>query len=70
MSANDPAVQAPRMVSEGPDALAPAQSSDRTDMTIAERSRLELLDRLLNDPAVPFQPSKVWSLAAEIAEDP
>ena len=26
------------------------------------------LDRLLNDPAVPMEPAKVWSLLAEIAQ--
>ena len=30
--------------------------------------KLEELDRLLNDPAVPMEPAKVWSLLAEIAQ--
>lgn len=30
-------------------------------------SKLDELDRLLNDPDVPMQPSLVWSLLAEIA---
>ena len=30
-------------------------------------SLLDELDRLLNDPDVPMQPSRVWSLLAEIA---
>ncbi len=29
--------------------------------------KLEELDRLLNDPDVPMQPSRVWSLLAEIS---
>ncbi len=29
--------------------------------------KLEELDRLLNDPDVPMEPSKVWSLLAEIS---
>ena len=37
-------------------------------MTDAEYSRkLDELDRLLNDPDVPMEPAKVWSLLAEIA---
>ena len=30
--------------------------------------KLDELDRLLNDPDVPMQPARVWSLLAEIAE--
>ncbi len=30
--------------------------------------KLEELDRLLNDPDVPMEPAKVWSLLAEIAQ--
>jgi hypothetical protein len=30
-------------------------------------SMLDELDRLLNDPDVPMQPSRVWSLLAEIS---
>lgn len=30
--------------------------------------KLEELDRLLNDPDVPMEPAKVWSLLAEISE--
>ena len=30
-------------------------------------SLLDELDRLLNDPDVPMQPSRVWSLLAEIS---
>ena len=38
-------------------------------MTDAEYSRkLDELDRLLNDPDVPMEPGKVWSLLAEIAQ--
>jgi hypothetical protein len=29
--------------------------------------KLDELDRLLNDPDVPMQPSRVWSLLAEIS---
>lgn len=37
-------------------------------MTDAEYDRkLDELDRLLNDPDVPMQPAKVWSLLAEIS---
>ena len=38
-------------------------------MTEIEYSRkLEELDQLLNDPDVPIEPAKVWSLLAEIAQ--
>jgi hypothetical protein len=38
-------------------------------MTETEYTRkLDELDRLLNDPDVPIQPARVWSLLAEIAE--
>jgi hypothetical protein len=38
-------------------------------MTDAEYSRkLDELDRLLNDPDVPMEPGRVWSLLAEIAQ--
>jgi hypothetical protein len=38
-------------------------------MTDAEYARkLDELDRLLNDPDVPMEPDKVWSLLAEIAQ--
>jgi hypothetical protein len=30
--------------------------------------KLDELDRLLNDPDVPMEPSRVWSLLAEIAK--
>lgn len=30
-------------------------------------ARLEELDRLLNDPAVPLDPDRVWALLAELA---
>ncbi len=30
-------------------------------------SKLDELDRLLNDPDVPMQPARVWSLLAEIS---
>ncbi|HET9019840.1 MAG TPA: hypothetical protein VFN46_09645 [Acetobacteraceae bacterium] len=31
------------------------------------RRKLDELDRLLNDPEVPMQPQRVWSLLAEIS---
>ncbi len=31
-------------------------------------SKLDELDRLLNDPDVPMEPEKVWCLLAEIAQ--
>ncbi|HSU06436.1 MAG TPA: peptide chain release factor 1 [Acetobacteraceae bacterium] len=38
-------------------------------MTEIEYARkLDELDRLLNDPDVPMEPEKVWSLLAEIAQ--
>ena len=37
-------------------------------MTETEYARkLDELDRLLNDPDVPIEPARVWSLLAEIA---
>ena len=37
-------------------------------MTDAEYERkLHEIDRLLNDPAAPLDPAKIWSLLAEIA---
>ncbi|MCW3475971.1 peptide chain release factor 1 [Limobrevibacterium gyesilva] len=30
--------------------------------------KLDELDRLLNDPDVPMEPSRVWSLLAEISQ--
>ncbi len=40
-----------------------------TEMTDVEYARkLDELDRLLNDPDVPMEPAKVWSLLAEIAQ--
>ena len=39
------------------------------EMTDSEYARkLDELDRLLNDPDVPMEPAKVWSLLAEIAQ--
>jgi hypothetical protein len=38
-------------------------------MTETEYARkLDELDRLLNDPDVPMEPARVWSLLAEIAK--
>lgn len=37
-------------------------------MTIAEyRSKLDQLDRLLNDPDVPMQPDLIWSLVEDVS---
>ncbi len=45
-----------------------AHETGETVMTDAEYARkLDELDRLLNDPDVPMEPQKVWSLLAEIA---
>jgi hypothetical protein len=30
--------------------------------------RLDELDRLLNDPSVPMQPERIWTLLAEVAQ--
>jgi hypothetical protein len=39
-------------------------------MTEAEYARkLNELDRLLNDPDVPIEPSRIWSLLAEISRE-
>jgi hypothetical protein len=31
------------------------------------RRKLEELDRLLNDPDVPMQPDRIWSLLADVS---
>ena len=31
-------------------------------------SKLDELDRLLNDPEVPMEPARVWSLLAELSD--
>ncbi|HVZ10479.1 peptide chain release factor 1 [Rhodopila sp.] len=37
-------------------------------MTDVEYTRtLEELDRLLNDPSLPMQPDRIWSLLAEVS---
>jgi hypothetical protein len=37
-------------------------------MSAAEyRSKLDELDRLLNDPDVPMQPDRIWSLLADVS---
>ena len=37
-------------------------------MSTAEYSRkLDELDRLLNDPEVPMQPDRIWSLLADVS---
>ena len=38
-------------------------------MTETEINRkLDELDRLINDPAVPMQPHRIWDLLAEVAD--
>ena len=36
--------------------------------TDADESKLDELDRLLNDPNSPMDPSKVWQLLAEMSQ--
>ena len=39
------------------------------DVTEADyEHKLDELDRLLNDPDVPMEPEKIWSLLAEISQ--
>ncbi|HEY7579973.1 MAG TPA: hypothetical protein VH855_20485 [Acetobacteraceae bacterium] len=46
-----------------------AEAVGDKEMTETEYARkLDELDRLLNDPDVPMEPAKVWSLLAEIAQ--
>ena len=46
-----------------------AYATEEMNVTDAEYARkLDELDRLLNDPDVPMEPAKVWSLLAEIAQ--
>jgi hypothetical protein len=41
---------------------------DEVSMSIAEYSRkLNELDRLVNDPDVPIQPGRIWSLLADVS---
>jgi hypothetical protein len=41
---------------------------DEVSMSTAEYSRkLDELDRLLNDPDVPMQPDRIWSLLADVS---
>jgi hypothetical protein len=49
--------------------LSRAAATRETGMTDIEYARkLDELDRLLNDPDVPMEPAKVWTLLAEIAQ--
>ena len=49
--------------------LCMTEPTGETGMTDAEYARkLDELDRLLNDPDVPMEPGRVWSLLAEIAQ--
>ena len=34
----------------------------------AYNRKLDELDRLINDPAVPMQPHRIWDLLAEVAD--
>jgi hypothetical protein len=46
-----------------------ADAAGEREMTESDYARkLDELDRLLNDPDVPMEPAKVWSLLAEIAQ--
>ena len=36
-------------------------------MDTEHEAKLDELDRLLNDPDVPMEPGRIWSLLAEIA---
>ena len=36
-------------------------------MDMEHEAKLDELDRLLNDPDVPMEPGRIWSLLAEIA---
>ncbi|MDE2006830.1 MAG: hypothetical protein KGI51_09710 [Rhodospirillales bacterium] len=40
----------------------------RTALTAETDGRMAEIDRLLNDPSVPIEPERVWSLLAELAE--
>ena len=42
------------------------KESELADAKYAQK--LDGLDRLLNDPSMPIEPAKVWSLLAEIAQ--
>jgi hypothetical protein len=35
--------------------------------TVEYRRKLDELDRLLNDPDVPLEPDRIWSLLAELS---
>ena len=52
-----------------PRSFSMADAVGEKEMTDTEYARkLDELDRLLNDPDVPMEPAKVWSLLAEIAQ--
>ena len=48
---------------------APSQAEHDALSDQAYDLKLDELDRLLNDPDSPMDPSKVWSLLAEVAQD-
>lgn len=56
---------------DGSTFLSAMKTSERLhggQMTDAEYARkLDEVDRILNDPDVPMEPSRIWSLLAEIA---
>jgi hypothetical protein len=54
----------------GRHALASTRDRPHESPSIAlqHEARIELLDRLLNDPDVPLEPARIWSLLAEIRD--
>jgi hypothetical protein len=44
-----------------------SDNGEGAGVDIDHRRRLEMLDKLLNDPDTPLNPRAVWSLAAEVA---
>ena len=45
-----------------------AEQQEMTDDICA--TKIELLDRLINDPSIPMQPDLIWSLLDEITVSP
>ena len=43
------------------------QDGELALMDTGHEAKLDELDRLLNDPDVPMEPARIWSLLAEIA---
>jgi hypothetical protein len=67
MSVDDQKSQVRHAACKQSGSLALSQPHITTEADTARRSQAELLDRLLNDPDIPLQPGRIWSLAAEIA---